>query len=571
MSNAGKIYLLLFLILWSIFASAQDVLRGKVIDQSTGNTLPYATILNTRTFTGTATNLDGYFELPNVQLNDTIEVSFIGFKTFNVVLVDNKIITIRLEPNSNIIDEVVINASDDRLYDLIQKVRRKKDTKKRVSKTYFYLESSINNQQSEVIESYYNGEYKNYGIEELELKKGRIGVDSIEGRYFFSTGTSRTFILHNLFKSSKLFPGNPLMYNKRKLKSRYWLTSSRQFESNNGTITVVDFEPKSEYKDLFEGTMQVSDQGELISIQLRKVNSSIYPFIPFGDISIKGLDMEIHKTFINLNKQQYVKTVDFNYNIHYIDRDGNNVKIESHAYCNAFDYNEKFQLPFFDFSQHMHQDYRDITVARYDTSFWQHFDEFRFYDKLVENEKFILQHQLQNSFVLHQDSINTNQLETPYYNWSDIRFKISPMPSDEIFKARQKTFFESDLYNLNTKLYLDVNIVQDSLIYQLVSILDPVDTYYKLDILANDHHFMNLYFDLLEYHRIKLDRNLKQEEDLDYELVKELLDQCIVDYNNDVKQYLKEVNRGKNINKMSEWNDYLFELTNVDNSIELSK
>lgn len=555
--------------MWSLNSNAQETIRGKVIDQSDESTLAYATILNKRTLSGTATNLEGYFELPNTTLKDTLEISFIGYQTLQVIVSSNRFLTITLKPSSNIIDEIVISASDDRLYDLIQKVRKRKETKPRISKTYFYLESSINGEKTEVIESYYNGEYKNHGINELDLKKGRIGLDSKDGRYFLSTGTSRTFVLHNLFKANKLFPGNPLIFNKGKLKSRYWLTSKKQFKTDDKIITVIDFEPKSKYKELFEGSMQISEHGELLSIVLRKENSQIYPFIPFGGIQISGLDLEIHKTYSTLEDEQYINTIDFNYNIHYTDRDDSIVEIQSHAYCNAFDYAEAFELPYFEFSQHMHQDYRDITVAPYDTAFWSLFNEFRFYDKLIENEKFILDHQLNNSFVIHQDSSNTNQLETPYYNWSSLRFKITPLSPKEILKAREKTIFESDLYNLNTKLYLDINFLKDSLIYQLVSILDPVDTYYKMAINTNDHHFMNLYFDLLEYHRIKLDKKLKEQNGLNSELIRNFLEQTMKEFDEDRKQFLKDCKRGKNIKKMALWNDYLLELTQVDNIIEI--
>lgn len=553
----------------SISSNAQDVLRGRVIDQSDESFLAYATILNKRTLSGTATNLEGYFELPNTSINDTIEISFIGYESSQMVISGNQFLTIGLRPSSNVIDEIVISASDDRLYDLIQKVRKRKSTKTKTSKTYFYLESSINGEKSEVIESYYNGEYADHDIKELSLKKGRIGLDSMDGRYFLSTGTSRTFVLHNLFKANKLFPGNPLIYNKRKLKNRYWLTSKRSFITDDKIITVIDFEPKSKYGDLFEGSMQISEQGEILSIVLRKTNSQIYPFIPFGGIQISGLDLEIHKTYTTIEEEQYINTIDFNYNINYKDRDGRNVKVQSHAYCNAFDFQQSFELPYFEFSQHMHQDYRDITAAPYDTVFWQSFDEFRFYDKLIENEKFILDHQLNNSFVIHQDSTSTNQLETPYYNWSSLRFKITPLGAKEILRAREKTIFESDLYNLNTKLYVDVNRIQDSVIYQIVSILDPVDTYYKLSINTNDHHFMNLYFDLLEYHKIRLDKKLKTSKLLNFEQVREIIDQIMDEYDKDRKQFLKDCKRGKNIKKMAIWNDYLFELTQVDNQINI--
>ena len=125
---------------------------------------------------------------------------------------------ISLSPLSTLLDEVVVIADSDYLYDIVTKLRKNKRTKRKTSKTYFFLETLLYDERIEIIESYYNGEYSNLGIDELNIKKGRIGLKPVKDRYFRSTESSKLFSMHDLFTKSKLFPDNPLSIKKKDLK-----------------------------------------------------------------------------------------------------------------------------------------------------------------------------------------------------------------------------------------------------------------------------------------------------------------------------------------------------------------
>lgn len=57
-------------------------ISGKVLDENTGETLPYADIIIKGTTKGASTNLDGYFTLFNVPSDTTLlEISYIGYQT----------------------------------------------------------------------------------------------------------------------------------------------------------------------------------------------------------------------------------------------------------------------------------------------------------------------------------------------------------------------------------------------------------------------------------------------------------------------------------------------------------
>lgn len=100
-----------FLIVFVLFLTnlnAQQVLNGTISDKTSGEPIPGATILIKGSSSGTSSDFDGLFSLPNVKLGDQIEVSYVGFKTilFNVEKFDD--LVIELEESTETLNEVVV-------------------------------------------------------------------------------------------------------------------------------------------------------------------------------------------------------------------------------------------------------------------------------------------------------------------------------------------------------------------------------------------------------------------------------------------------------------------------------
>lgn len=74
---------LLLMLLFAGVASAQSFVSGTVVDGTTGEALPGANVLISGTTQGTQTDKDGKFELRIPQKNFTLQVSFIGYQSFN--------------------------------------------------------------------------------------------------------------------------------------------------------------------------------------------------------------------------------------------------------------------------------------------------------------------------------------------------------------------------------------------------------------------------------------------------------------------------------------------------------
>ena len=98
-------FLLLFVCSFA-FAQEYDI-NGKVTDPS-GIELPGVSIFVKNTTKGTASDFDGNFELKNVPANATLVFSSLGFTTKEIKVTKSETITVILEEDNKILEEVVV-------------------------------------------------------------------------------------------------------------------------------------------------------------------------------------------------------------------------------------------------------------------------------------------------------------------------------------------------------------------------------------------------------------------------------------------------------------------------------
>ncbi len=92
-------------------ASQYINIRGKVIDNITGDPLAFVNIVYTKKGTGTVSSIDGNFEIITSQKPEFLRFSYVGYNS-KIINIDsvrdyNKLI-IKLEPKSYDIDEVKV-------------------------------------------------------------------------------------------------------------------------------------------------------------------------------------------------------------------------------------------------------------------------------------------------------------------------------------------------------------------------------------------------------------------------------------------------------------------------------
>jgi TonB-linked SusC/RagA family outer membrane protein len=127
MKKIIQILFLSFGLLGVILAQAQTVnITGKVSD-SNGETLPGVNVVIKGTTTGTISNADGEYLLPNVSSDATLQFSFIGFRIYEVAVNGQTTINATLEQDYIGIEEVVaIGYGTSRKEDLVSSVSQVK-------------------------------------------------------------------------------------------------------------------------------------------------------------------------------------------------------------------------------------------------------------------------------------------------------------------------------------------------------------------------------------------------------------------------------------------------------------
>lgn len=100
-------------LLISGLASAQTTLSGTVVDE-TNSPLPGASVFIDGTSTGTSTNFDGKFSLTASTESGTVTVSYVGYGEATVKFSGSADLgTIKLEPSSDLLDEIFITGTVD--------------------------------------------------------------------------------------------------------------------------------------------------------------------------------------------------------------------------------------------------------------------------------------------------------------------------------------------------------------------------------------------------------------------------------------------------------------------------
>ena len=545
-------------------------IKAIVIDKETTTPLPYATIFNRQQLTGTATNENGYFELPACKLGDTLLISYLGYEKYIYVVSNPSPQTIALAPNTLFIDEITITADDNYLYDMVSKVSKNKRTKSKTAKTYFYLESELLDSQVEIIEAYYNGEYTDHTIEELHIKKGRIASRPFDNKYFLSAESSKLFSMHNLFERRKDFPINPFSLGKRALKKKYFLDLIEKYKQGDSEIYVITYKPRNTNNNAFQGTIWIDrNRKELKKIHLSITDTAIHPFIPWPskENEILQVDMDITKTYSTIDSEAFLDGIDFIYNFKYLDRLKQEVSVKTQAYLKPYDYNASFSIPMFDFSKQLFglEDYRDMSVAPYDSIFWNNVNEFRLFEKINMVDSFMEDNYMSGGKLITAESDEKLQLEFPYLIWNKDRIEMKEAPPKVITRSMKTKEYEADRYHLNIKLYMDCNTISDFYNCQTVAILDPVDSYFHFYMTNTELAFINMNFDLMEIQRRKLEEEINSLTQEDLEKRKELHNKNIKAYQDLRKQFVRETNRGKKYTAMKKWNLYILDQLEVDN------
>ncbi|MFK7920748.1 MAG: von Willebrand factor type A domain-containing protein [Bacteroidia bacterium] len=102
-----QIAILVFTLLLSLSISAQEIVKGKVIDANAYSPIVGATIMVKNTSRGSITDNTGQFSI-QAALYDTLVVSFLGYKRQEYIITSNKSIIIPMQSDQATLEEVVV-------------------------------------------------------------------------------------------------------------------------------------------------------------------------------------------------------------------------------------------------------------------------------------------------------------------------------------------------------------------------------------------------------------------------------------------------------------------------------
>ena len=567
-----KTFLCLILLLFWSNGQSQNLIQAdsitfsaSIFDSENKEVLPYCTIYNQTKEQGTISNLNGEFTLKNNSLDDYITISFLGYKRKTFNLSSEKIKVIYLKPSNELLNSVTVLADNNFLYDIILSCKTKKNNAIKTAKTYYALKSSINEEQVELVESYYNGHYSNNNLFQLDLKNGRIALLDLNNHFFVSTESSRTFYMHKLNDNNKYFPISPFQFNKKKLKKNYTLSLVSKFKDENlNTIYSIKFIKRKKDIDAFDGTVWIDSLNRnIIKVNLTIENTKSHPFLNYGNIdSLSNINLNLTKEFAIINNESFIKSIDFDYSIDYITKNDSMFTVNTNAIIYAYNYTKPFILPKFSFYNNSYEDYRKINALPYNSFFWDNYCEFNSSEFVNQNKKFVNERSVITSekLFLNNSYFEKGIFESPYIFWSKNRI----MFKEEIIKEEYLTGkTPSERYYLEAQLFLDINLINDSLDIITATIFDPTSSFYYYQMTNQGLAFINMYFDLVEIYRIKLEREIKNLQEPDS--IMNTYSKITTELKNTSDTYFREVQHGTEMNKMHKWNNYILNNLGINN------
>ncbi len=564
---------LIFVFVTNCIFCQTKLFEGYVLDAETKMPLAYANIRISNSSIGTISNKNGYFRLNDISNSKLILISYIGYSLKYIstdTFINNSIVFI--EQNAIMLDEISITPDDRYLYEIFNRCRTKFIKNKLVqnSKVYCELETYKDESLTELMECYYNANFSGCELDDLNIKTGRVGLRPIDHGLFISTETSKVILSNILSKEDLKFPLNPFQLTEKKLKKLYRLFLVDRNDNDSLPYIIIGFKPKDTTNDLFAGQVLIHTKtNNPINITFKRTMYSDFPVHSLSpDNKMNRLDLEITRTYEEIEGILYFKYISLKYKANIQTRFIANTNISTNAVLYAYNYWDVFELPRFDFGEtdFAYSDYVRINGIPYDSTFWNNKNEFKLNDRVDYISNYFNDSTvIKNPRLFDQKNMEgLAVLQFPFVTWSRNRVAINKFIVNDNPSSSVYGFVKSDLYNFNIQIFLDKNLINDSLVLNTATVFSPYGSYYKMPIDTTTLCFINIYFDIVEIERLKLLEEISKSNKSFVE-IDELYDLTVAKLNLIRKRYFKEVEHGTNIEAMHKWNLYVLNNLNIDN------
>lgn len=567
---------LLLLLLAPMGMQGQSVrkISGITRDDSSEVAIPFANVYNKSLGKGTISNDEGYFELPYRGPGDSIVVSHLGYRPLRTVVPPNADrLELRLVESPYLIEDVVITAVDDPyLYELLAECRDEAVPDAREGKAYYELTTFKEREQVELVEGYYNIETQGYDIADLDIKTGRLAIKPLDNTLFVSLESSNAVLKQKLLQKVPYYPISPLQLSKRRMRKRFYLALDRKYLSpESDSIYILECAPKQNLGQDYAGLIWVNKTQKRISrLELECKDCKRHPFLPlFPSDSIEQVNIQFQKTYQQTEGNANFNYVNLDYDIRYRSRRNelreDTFTVHTHALLYAYDYQQRFFIPEFDFGPLAYSDYRKINAIPYNYFFWNYHDEYSLNDRKGVNERFFRSRQSLTNENLFQASreLGKGMFETPYLDWSRDRVFILQSVEDTLSDPASVPF-NSETYHLEFKIFLDYNAYGDSTNLVSRTLFAPHESYFYQEIDMLTHCFVNILFDLCEIERQRLEEEVKALLDTP-EQIPAHVKQFQIQFQNKKRHWLKEMDIGNNKTAVLRYNKQVRKALKIDN------
>jgi len=573
-----RVAVLLFFCVFTIFpVTAQIFLSGKILDKSTREPLPYATVGVQGTDRGTITNEDGRFQIQLVPM-EILEIRYTGYKP-KTIRFDAPVEGLREIEMERLVEELStfnVAAADERVFNWIGEAR--KDLSKsgfHQSKAFLELFTTKDSIPTEVLETYYNTEWRKSRIHNLIYKSGRVGVAPVEDSYFMSRSTSEALQMQSLLRP-ELFPESVLSMKTKDIKEVYELTWT---ELSSGK-TLIFFNTKS--GNHFSGDLVLGPEKHLEEVTLRIENPEITPFIPlFETDSLRPLSMDIKWLFTRVDDDAVPYLIDFDYSILSVIPLGAGMegppflsrRIDADGVLYLYDFEDPFTPPFYDYEVELN-DYQKLLNTPFHDALWNRPRPFVSSDRYERNRKFLQENGTLKNYVDTTSYDFFRGFDNLYDHtnafWSDttrvrlnlIHHKSAPLEGRYTVPKRQR-------YRLDIEMYFDIVETDTSILHYSKCVFDIYNSYFYVEADSLTDLFMNLSFDLCEIERRELERAIASMDDLQKSEVVDLYEKHKSAFNRRKEEFIGDTDSGSSFKKLMRYNDEVLEKLGIDNA-ELS-
>lgn len=550
---------------------AQSLVSGVVRDMGDKKAIAFCAVGLLHSSRGCLSNEEGVFVI-SLRDEDTLLIYSIGYRKKLVTaneLKKNRIV--ELQSSEKLLDEVTVLANDERAYQLLARSRKAlMGSQTRQAKSYFMLSSEIEGQPVELLECYYTAKLNDNRVQGLEFKNGRVGLAPYLNRYFVSLDISGAFTLLNLLYEDKRMPENPYQLNLKSLKRRYVARLEEGYDSLS-PVQVLRFTAKDSLHG-FSGKVHILKANALpLKIELYIRNTSHHPFRPlFPNAQILNADMRLNKVFDYKNDSLYTHHIDFDYQLNYrIESESRQVQSKGLMYF--YDYHKPFYPILYPFNPELN-DYKKISSLSYNEDFWKDNQVLEYSGSMLAQRDFLEKQGLTLNYS-NVIKVQTAEQDVNFFENNDITWKAEKRLSVIESKMLNDTsgagsgsegLYRVNQYQFKANIYLDANAIGDSLQHYSVTVLDVQQSFYNLKTDLYTDCFLNMYFDLVEIERRKMEEEIAKYPN-SWANIQACYSKALAELENTTLRYFKDVERGTNKKRLEEWNQKIVNELGINN------